>query len=191
MGNWLTTVRHGSGRGLCLQSAFDGMFERSSINGRSSLNTSNASSCWQPQPISLQIGTSVVYSDTWSHVTRYASDMVHETANVKPHKSKHCLQEFAQWKLLQQLLTRQIGNHTFVFRRHYPVGWQRRVRICCGEKRNKRHLNGHADERINFEDFAKSKCTSADIEHACGFRSTMRANRTDTTPSNRSACCST
>ena len=159
------------------QSAFDGMFERSSISWRSSLKTSSASSSWQPQPNSLQIGTSVVYSDTWSHVTRYACDTVHEIANVKPHKSKPCFQEFAQWKLLQQLLTRQIGNHTFVFRRHCGVGWL--AMTCKNLLRRKRVAR--ANERINFEDFAKSKCTSADIDHAYGFRSTMRANRTDTT----------
>ena len=107
---------------------FDGMFERSSISGRTSLNTSSASSSWQPQPISLQIGTSVVYSDTWSHVARSASDMVHETTNVKPHKCKPCFQEFAQLKLLHQRLTRQIGNHTFVFRRHCGIGW---LAITC------------------------------------------------------------
>ena len=121
--NWCTTVGHVGGMTCACQSAFDGMFERSSISERSSLKTSSASSSRQPQPMSLQIVTSVVYSDTWSHVTWYACDTVHEIANVKPHKSNNCFQEFAQRKLLQQRLTRQVGNHTFVFRRHCGVGW--------------------------------------------------------------------
>ena len=72
--------------------------------------------------MSLQIGPSVVY---FRHlVSRHASDMVREIANVKTHKSKPCFQEFAQSKPLQQRLTRQVANRTFVFRRHCGVGRQ-------------------------------------------------------------------
>ena len=162
--NWCTTVGHVGGMTCACQSAFDGMFERSSISVRSSLSTSSASSSWQPQPMSLQIGPSVVYSDTWSHVTQMT--WCTKTANVKPHESKPCFQESAQWKLLQQRLTSEGANRTFVFRRHCPTGWQWRATPCCGEKSGKRHGNGHADERLNFEDVARSRSNQGAREFA-------------------------